>query len=136
LSVFPRLYRLYRMTIATSWYDRNAEFQREYEMHFRSPGRGSIRSNRRALARRGMPYFQREIYRRHHVWIPLRRIRVNFETEEQTAAVQRAIEVVTRSMRYRGKHWSATELPTRTISYAKKRRRKRKVAKRTRAKSR
>jgi hypothetical protein len=135
MSVFARLYR---MTIATSWYDRHAEYQREYEMHFKSPRRGSIRSNRRALARRGIPYFQREIYRRHHVWIPLRRIRVNFENEqiadETAAAGQRAVEVLIRNMRYKGKHWSATALPTRTISYTKKRRRR--VARNKRAKGR
>jgi hypothetical protein len=127
--------RLYHMTIATAWYDRRVEFQREYEQHFESSRRGSPRRIRRALARRCIPIIQRDIYRTHHVWIPLRRIRVNFEREEQAAAVERFIKVYTRSMRYRGKQWKATALPPKVITYAKKNRRA-KTRKRKRAKNR
>lgn len=133
MSVYARLYR---MTVAAAWYDRRAGYKREYEMHFKVARRGSPRRVRRALARRAISDFQREVYRRQGTWVPLRKIRAQSEREEAAAADQRIIEVYTRSMRYRGKHWSATQLPTRTISYTKKRRRKRKVAKRKRAKSR
>jgi len=132
MSVFPRLYR---MTIATAWYDRRVEFQREYESHFESSRRGPPTRIRRALARRGVAQFQRDIYRTHRVWIPLRRIRVSYEREEQAAAVEKVIKVYTRSMRYRGKQWKATTLPPKVITYAKKNRRA-KTRKRKRAKGR
>jgi hypothetical protein len=119
MSVFAHLYR---MTIASAWYDRFAEFQREYEQHCEASLRGSPRRVRRTLARRGVGQFQRDVYRTHGVWIPLRRIRVSFEREEETDAVDRFIKVYRRSMRYRGKHWSATQLPAKVIPYAKKRR--------------
>jgi len=117
------LARLYRMTIATVWYDQRAEFQREYEMHFKASRRGSIRNVRRALARRGLAHLQREIYRRHHKWVPLRKLKVGFEREEPAKTAQRDVSVETRSMRYRGKHWSATPLASKVIAYAKRRRR-------------
>jgi len=129
------LARLYRMHIATVWYDQRAEFQREYESHFEASRLGSPRRIRRALARRGIAQFQRDIYRTHRVWLPLRKLRVSFEREEQAAAVDRFIKVYTRSMRYRGKNWSATALPPKVITYAKKGRRA-KTRKRKRAKNR
>ena len=127
--------RLYRMTVATSWYDRHAGFKREYEGHYKVARCGSPGRVRRQLARRAMSEFQRQVYRLDGTWVPLRKIRAQPEREEAAAAEQRFIEVYTRVMRYRGRHWSATELPTRTISFTK-RRRKRRVAKRKRAQSR
>jgi len=124
------LARLYRMTIASNWYDSSAEFQREYEMHFKAALRGKPDRTRRTLAAREVPYFQREIYRRHGKWIPKRRIRVSFEREEKASKAQRWILVNVRTMRYRGKHHRATVLPSRVISYGKK---KRKASRRKRA---
>jgi hypothetical protein len=120
LSVFPHLFR---MNIASRWYDAKEAFARTYEMEFTTSRKGSPHSVRRTLARRGIPYFQQEIYRRHRVWIPLRQIRVSYEREELAEANDRAIEVLARSMRYRGKQWAATKLPRKVIPYAKKRRR-------------
>jgi len=97
-------------------------FAREFEMHFKAVRRGELRSIRRALARRGIPYFQREIYRKHGKWIPKRRIRVSFEREEKAGKAQRDMSVNVRSMRYQGKYRRATALPSRVISYGKKRR--------------
>jgi hypothetical protein len=130
MTVFPRLYHLYKMTAATVWYDQPAELQREFERHFEVSRRGSLRQVRRTLARKGVPFLQREIYRRHGIWIPRSRIRVNFEKEEVAAAGERAIRAIGNSMRYRGKKWSATPLPVRVIPYVK---RKRKHAKKKRA---
>jgi hypothetical protein len=92
-----------------------------HEMHFKVARRGSVRANRRTLARRGLPYFQRKIYRKYHIWIPKRKLKVRFEREQRAARVQRDVSVDARTMRYRGRHWSATSLPSRMISYAKKR---------------
>lgn len=130
MSVFPRLYR---MVVASKGYDANEGFAREHEFYFTASRRGSPHAVRRTLARRGIRYFQQAIYRRHHQWIPLHKIRLNFEQEEQAKAADRAIQVYIRSMRYRGKQTMATKLPPREIPYAKKSRgtktRKRKRAK-------
>jgi hypothetical protein len=120
LSVFPRLFK---MTVFSRWYDEKDAFARRHEFHFRASRRGSIRTVRETLARRGIRYFQHAIYRWHHQWIPEHKIRFNFETEEQAVAVDRAIKVYIRSMRYRGKQWMATKLPPRVIPYGKRNRR-------------
>jgi hypothetical protein len=121
---------LYRMTIASTWYDVRAEYSREYELHFKVPLQGKPERVRRTLAKRGVPYFQQQIYRKYGKWVPKRRIRVSFEREEKARRVQRQISVNARTMRYRGKHHRATVLPSRVISYGK---RKRKASKRRRA---
>jgi len=118
------------MTIACMSYDDHAGFAREFEMHFSAARRGSVRSIRGRLARRGIPIIQREIYRRHHVWIPKRKLKVRFERETSAKRVQPDITIETRSMRFRGKHWTATALPSKVVSYSKRRRR---VAKKKRA---
>jgi hypothetical protein len=119
------------MTIASAWYDNRAEVQREFEMHFKVARRGSIRNVRRTLARRGVPYFQQSIYRKYRKWVRRGKIRVSFEREEPAAKVQRDIIITTRGMQYRGREWKPTALPTRVLSYAKKKR-KRKSSKRKR----
>ncbi|MFI5449668.1 MAG: hypothetical protein ACHQ03_07885 [Candidatus Bathyarchaeia archaeon] len=121
------------MTIASAWYDSRAEVQREFEMHFKVARRGKIRTVRRRLARRGIPYFQREAHREIGRWIPKSKIRVSFEREEPAMKSEREISVTVRSMQYRGKHRKAAALPFRVINYAKK---KDKSTKRRRAKDR
>ncbi len=123
---------IYRMTIASTWYDKRAGAAREFEMHFKVARRGKIRNVRRRLAQRGTPFFQRTLYRQFRRWIPKRKIRISFEREEPAAAVQRNIVINIRGMRYRGKQWKATPLPSRMLPYAKKKT-KRKSAKRKRA---
>jgi len=114
--------RLYRMTIASNWYDDRAKFAREFEMHFKAVRQGELRNIRRALARKGVQYFQRAVYRKHGKWIPKRKIRVSFEREEKARKARRDMSVNVRSMRYQGKYHRATALPSRVISYGKKRR--------------
>jgi hypothetical protein len=118
-----KLARLFRMTMANRTYDEDAGFEREFEIHFKVARRGSPKTVRRTLVLRGIPHFQREIYRRYNIRIPRSRIRVSFEREEVAAAGQRAIEALGRSMRYHGRQWSATPLPPKMIPYAKKTRR-------------
>jgi len=127
--------RLYRMTIASAWYDDRAEVQREFEMHFKVARGGKIRTVRRALGRRGVSYFQHAIYRKYHKWIRKGRIRVSFEREQPALTTERNITISTRGMQYRGKQWKPTPLPLKMLPYAKKKR-KHKAAKRKRAKSR
>ncbi len=124
--------RLYRMTIASTWYDKRAGAAREFEMHFKVARRGKIRNVRHSLARRGVPYFQRSIYRQFRRWIPKRKIRISFEREEAATAAEGNIAINIRGMRYRGKQWKAMPLPSRVLPYAKKKG-KRKSAKRKRA---
>jgi hypothetical protein len=110
------------MTIASAWYDKQSEVQREFEMHFKIARAGKIRYVRRTLARRGIPYFQQAIYRRHRRWIRKDRIRVSFEREEPTMKSERKIVITARGMQYRGRQWRASPLPNRVITYAKKKR--------------
>jgi hypothetical protein len=116
--------RMYRMTIASAWYDQRAEVQREFEMHFKTARAGKIRNVRRALARRGIPYFQQAIYRKHHRWIRKDRIRVSYEPEEPAVSSERNIVVTGRGMQYRGRNWKPSALPNRVITYAKKNRKR------------
>jgi hypothetical protein len=137
LSVFPRLYRprLYRMLVAAKGYDAEEGFAREQEFYFMASLRGSPRTVRRTLARRGIAYFQTTVYRKFRIWPRRSQIRISFENEEQAEAVDRAIKVYIRSLRYRGKQWMVTKLPPREIPYARKSRRA-KTRKRKRAKAR
>jgi uncharacterized protein with PIN domain len=122
---FSVLYRplLYRMVVANKSYDAEEGFAREHEMYFTTSRRASPHTVRRTLARRGAQYFQQRIFRLHRQWIPMHRIRISFETEEQAEAVDRAIKVYGRTIRHCGKLHSATALPPREIPYAKRSRR-------------
>jgi len=97
---------------------------REFEMHFKAVRQGELRNIRKALARKGVQHFQRAVYRRHGKWIPKRKIRVSFEREEKARKAQRDMSVDGRTMRYLGKHHRATALPSRVISYGKRKRRR------------
>jgi len=114
--------RTFRMTISSLWYDKKARRAREYELHFRVARRGGIRNVRRHLARRGVPYFQRTIYRKYKRWIPKGRIKVRFEREEPARKVERTIQIEVRRMEGKGRQWKAYRMPSRVLSYAKKRR--------------
>jgi hypothetical protein len=117
--------RIYRMTLATKGYDTEAECVREHEMHFKVSRRGKITTIRRHLADRGVPYFQRRIYLETGKRIRKHRIRVAFEREEPAIKGQNMITIESRMMEYRGREWKAFPLPTRVLSYAKKRRQRR-----------
>ena len=116
--------RTYRMTVASTWYDAEAGVAREYEMHFKVARRGRIQTVRLHLAKKGATYFQQAIYRRTGRWIRKRKIRISFEREEPATKGQNTITVEARSMQYRGREWGAVPLPSRTLSYAKRRRRR------------
>jgi len=117
-----RIVRVYRMTVASKWYDEPSRCAREYEMHFRIARSGQIPTVRRHLAKRGIPYFQQRIYRRFRRWIPKRQIRGSFEREEVAERSEPVMTIETRSMQYRGRDWKAFPFPPRVLSYAKKRR--------------
>jgi len=121
-----KIAHLYRMTVASKWYDEPSRCAREYEMHFKAARTGKVRTIRRHLAKRGIPYFQRTIYRRFKRWIPKRQIRARFEREEVDQRSTPTLTVETRSMQYRGRDWKAFPFPSKVLNYAKKRARKRK----------
>jgi hypothetical protein len=116
----PRV-RTYRMTIASTWYDKTNRVQREYEAHFTVARRGKMRTMRRRLGKRGAPYFQRLVYRQFRKWIPKSRLRISFEREEPATRVQRQIGIELRGMQYRGRKWQATPFPSKVLRYAKRR---------------
>jgi hypothetical protein len=115
------------MTIASTWYDKKAGGAKEYELHFKIARRGNIRSVRRKLALRGVPYFQQFVYRRLKRWVPKARLKVRFEREEPATRTENGISIEGRSMLFKGKRWSAYPLVSRELNYAKKKR-KRKAA--------
>lgn len=119
-----KIVHLYRMTVASKWYDEPSSCEREYEMHFKAARRGKVRTIRRHLAMRGVPYFQRMIYRRFKRWIPKRHIRSRFEREEMEERGEPVIVIETRSMQYRGRDWKAFPFPSKVLTYAKKRRKR------------
>ncbi|MGB9022776.1 MAG: hypothetical protein WCC94_04995 [Candidatus Bathyarchaeia archaeon] len=110
----------YRMTLASKWYDKPSQYEREHEMHLKIARPGKIRSVRRHLARRGIPYFQQMIYRRFHRWIRKREIRGKFEREELADRSESVITIEMRGMQYRGREWKPSRFPTRVLTYAKK----------------
>jgi hypothetical protein len=112
------------MTVASRWYDEPSRCEREYEMHFKLARPGNIRTVRRHLVKRAIPYFQQVIYRRFRRWISKRQIRARFEREGVEATPDRVIAIETRSMQYRGRDWKAFPFPSRVLSYAKKRRKR------------
>ncbi|MGA3296455.1 MAG: hypothetical protein ABSD41_03285 [Candidatus Bathyarchaeia archaeon] len=114
--------RLYRITIASVWYDSTAGGAKEYELHLKVARAGNVRTVRRTLAKRGAPYFQQLVYRRLKRWIPMRKIKVRFEQEEPAIKRENKISIDGRSMLYRGKRWKAYPLGKWELNYAKRRR--------------
>ncbi len=112
--------RTYQMTIASTWYDKRKGAAQEYEMHFKTARAGDITRVRRQLAERGLEYFQRNVYRLTGRWIPKRRIKVKFEQEQPATKRDLTIRIESRRMEYRGREWKAFALPSRLISYVKK----------------
>jgi len=117
--------RVYRMTIFTTWYDKMASGAREYELHFMIARRGRIRTVRRTLMERGVPYFQGLLYRRLKKWIPKRKVKVRFEREQPALRSESKIRLEGRSMLFRGKRWWAYPFGRWELDYARKKRRKR-----------
>ena len=116
--------RIYRMTIASVWYDEDAEHVKEFEMHYKVARAGSIRGTRRNLAKRGASHFQQNVYRKFKRWIPKKKIRVSFEREQPGLKTQKLIKIEIRRMEGTGKRnrWKAIPLPSRVLNYVKKKR--------------
>ena len=116
--------RLYRMTVATRWYDELAEKARWFEAHFKASRYGNIHTVRRKLAQRGVPFFQRVIQRSHGIWIPKHHIRISFEREEPAIKIESKMQIELRRMEFRGRQREAIRMPSKVFGYAKRRRRR------------
>lgn len=114
--------RMYRATIASTWYDKDAECVREYEMHFKVARPGKLRDNRRYLAKRSVPHFQHTVYRLYKHWVPKWKIKVGFEREEPARKLEQLIQIEVRRMEGKGKRWKAFPLPSRVLTYEKRKR--------------
>jgi hypothetical protein len=112
------------MTVSNTWYDKEAGGAKEYELHFTVARRGSIKTVRRRLARRGVPYFQNYVYGRVKKWIPRKNVKVRFEREEPAAKSEGKISIEGRNMLFRGRRWWAYPLGKLQLSYAKRRRKR------------
>ena len=105
------------MTIATHWYDQPCKKARSFEAHFKVARQGNIRTVRKKLADKGVPFFQRVIRQRHGISIPKDKMRTAFEREEPALEVQNDIHVEFRGMEFRGKHHFAVSAPSQTLKY-------------------
>ena len=116
--------RIYRMTIASIWYDEDAEKVKEFEIHYKVARSGPIRDTRYYLARRGGPHFQQYVYRKHKRWIPKRKIRVSFEREQTAIMPEGLIKIEIRQMQGVGKRnrWKAVPSASRVLTYVKQKR--------------
>jgi hypothetical protein len=121
-----RSVRVYRMTIASVWYDEDAQQVKEYEMHYKVAQGGAIRDTREYLAKRCVPHFQQTIYRIFKRWIPKDRIRVAFEREQPAIKTEDAISIDVRRMEGTGKRerWRAFPLPSKVLNYVKRSRKR------------
>lgn len=118
--------RTFKVTACTSWYDAEESAARSYELHFTGARRAcDIRRTRRILARRCGVIFQQSIYRETRKWIPKRRIKIRFERETRATKSDDKIRVEGSIMMFRGRRWWAQPIKPREVSYARKRRRKR-----------
>ncbi len=118
--------RIYRMTISSTWYDHEAQKVQEYEMHYKVARRGTIRSTRRYLAKRCVPHFQQNVYRLYKRWPRKRKVRGAFEREQPILLTksERMIHIEVRRMEGKGKRWKAYPLPSRVLTYVKKKRKR------------
>ena len=116
--------KVYRMTIASIWYDEDAEKVKEFEMHYKIARTGSLRDTRQHLAKRCVPHFQQNIYRKFKRWIPKKKLRVSFEREQAALKTQELIQINVRRMEGVGKQnrWKAYPLPSRELTYVRKKR--------------
>jgi hypothetical protein len=118
------------MTIATFWYDKPTHQLIEYEDHFKIARRGKLRTVRTRLAKLGVKHFQRWLRRYAKISIPKRKLKVAFEREVY-AKVQQQKASVRRFVMHRVKgRWTSKELSPGTMSYVRRRRRKKKHARR------
>ena len=114
--------RVYRMTIASVWYDGYASGVKEYEMHYKVAQKGAIRDIRGYLAKRCVVHFQQTVYRKFKRWIPKGRIRIAFEREQKAMETQELISIEVRRMEGVGKRrqWRAYTLPSKVLTFAKR----------------
>jgi hypothetical protein len=111
------------MTIATRWYDQAAGKARIYEGHFKAARTGSIHTVRRNLADKGVPFFQRTIWKRYRKWIPKSSIRVGFEREQPALKASPEVQIEFRDLEFRGTLYSAYARPSSIMRYVKRSRR-------------
>lgn len=114
--------RIFRMTLATRWYDQAAGKARLYEAHFKAARTGSIHTVRTNLADKGVPFFQRTIWKRYHKWIPKSSIRVGFEREQPALKASPEAQIEFRDLEFRGKRYSAYQRPSSVMRYVRRRR--------------
>lgn len=118
--------RVYRLTIFTAWYDAETKDVIGYEVHYKIPRKGKIKAVRRHLAKRGIKNFQVYVYRQTGKWIPKKKVRIGFERETYAPKGKGIINIIPMKLTNYDKSdrlWkTATELPTRRLYYAVKRR--------------
>jgi len=117
--------RTYKATISGISY-KEGELAQEHEMYITATRSGDVRRIRRNIAETYVPFFQRDVYRRHKRWIPKRKIRVSFEREELAKKAERDVKIDSMRIELKGRRRKAYPLPSRVRCYGKKSLRRRK----------
>ena len=105
--------RIFRMTVANIWYDKEERKPVGYEMHYKVSRRGKIRNIRKQLVQRGIQHFQQNVYRHAGRWIPKYKIRIDFEREEPSQKSERDMNIAVRKMERQRRQWKGIPLPSR-----------------------
>ena len=115
--------RLYRMTLATprTHYDERSGKARRYEAHLKIARPGSVDTVRRRLADRGIPVLQRTVQQVFGVRVSKGDIEARIERLEPATKIEGDIQIEMRAIEFRGRESRAISLPSKVVSYAKRR---------------
>ena len=113
--------REFRMTIAGRGYNKG-QGAVQSEFHFKATRSGKIQTIRRQMAERGVEYYQRTVRRMFGFWIPKKYVRIGFERESSATKSLPLMSIEVYAMWFKGRRHQARRLPSRVISYHKRRR--------------
>jgi hypothetical protein len=112
------------MTIATFRSDKPTHQLIENEAHFKIARRGELRTVRTRLAKCGAAYFRRWLRTCVKISIPKGKLRIAFEREAHAKKQQQKASVRRFVMRRIKGRWASKEFPAGTMSYVRRRRRR------------
>ena len=116
--------RLYKMVLSTGWYDEDNKRPVTHESYYQVARKGKIKTVKKSLTKRGLKHFQQSVYRFTKHWPRKHRVRVSFERIMPVTKSDKHIQIQTLSMEKKNGQWSATRLPSRILTYIKRRRKR------------
>jgi hypothetical protein len=114
--------RVYQWTLWTgAGYDEKGV--RSFEAHFKASLAGNIRRNRKRLANRAVPFFQRMFHKQYGRKLSPHKIRIRFERLEPGLASRPEAQVQPLELTFKGKMHHAKKFPPMVLNLSKYRRR-------------